>query len=191
MKTLKKTLFLIFTLTMLMGMTAMAANSPSKSTFKPSLKKTSVVYNGKTQKPSVVVKDGSKTLKAGTDYTVSSSSYKNAGKYTVIVQGAGKYAGKVWTATYTIKQAKQTVKVSKSSYTVKYSKVKKATQSTSLKVSKKAGKTTYKTSNSKIKVKNGKIYVKKGLKRGTYTVKVTVKSTNYKTVTKTIKVKVK
>lgn len=41
MKTLKKTLFLIFTLTMLMGMTAMAANSPSKSTFKPTLKKTS------------------------------------------------------------------------------------------------------------------------------------------------------
>lgn len=191
MKTLKKTLFLIFTLTMLMGMTAMAADSPSKSTFKPALKKTSTVYNGKTQKATVVVKDGTKTLKEGVDYKVSGASHKNAGKYTVKVTGIGKYAGKTWTAKYTVKQAKQTVKLSKSSYTVKASKVKKATQSTSLKVTKKAGKTTYKSNYSKIKVKNGKIYVKKGAKKGTYKITVTVKDANYKTVTKTIKVRVK
>ena len=76
MKTLKKTLFLIFTLTMLMGMTAMAANSPSKSTFKPTLKKTSTVYNGKTQKATIVVKDGKKTLKEGVDYKVSYENFQ-------------------------------------------------------------------------------------------------------------------
>lgn len=191
MKTLKKTLFLIFTLTMLMGMTAMAANSPSKSTFKPALKKTSVVYDGKLHKSSVVVKDGTKTLKEGKDYKVTNIYHKVAGKHIVKVTGLGKYAGQTWKGTYTIKQAKQTVKVSKSSYTVKASKVKKATQSTSLKVTKKAGKTTYKSNYSKIKVKNGKIYVKKGAKKGTYKITVTVKDANYKTVTKTIKVKVK
>ncbi len=191
MKTLKKTLFLIFTLTMLMGMTAMAANSPSKSTFKPALKKTSTVYNGKTQKATIVVKDGKKTLKEGVDYKVSNTSHKAAGKHVVKVTGLGKYAGQTWKATYTIKQAKQTVKLSKSSYTVKASKVKKATQSTRLKVTKKAGKTTYKSNYSKIKVKNGKIYVKKGAKKGTYKITVTVKDANYKTVTKTIKVRVK
>lgn len=68
---------------------------------------------------------------------------------------------------------------------------KKATQSTRLKVTKKAGKTTYKSNYSKIKVKNGKIYVKKGAKKGTYKITVTVKDTNYKTVKKTIKVRVK
>lgn len=191
MKTLKKTLFLIFTLTMLMGMTAMAADSPSKSTFKPALKKTSTVYNGKTQKATVVVKDGTKTLKEGVDYKVSGASHKNAGKYTVKVTGIGKYAGKTWTAKYTVKQAKQTVKLSKSSYTVKASKVKKATQSTSLKVTKKGGVTKYATSSKYIKVKNGKIYVKKGIKKGTYRVKVAVRSANYIDVVKYVKVKVK
>ena len=105
MKTLKKTLFLIFTLTMLMGMTAMAANSPSKSTFKPTLKKTSTVYNGKTQKATIVVKDGKKTLKEGVDYKVYNTSHKAAGKHVVKVKGLGKYAGQTWKGTYTIKQA--------------------------------------------------------------------------------------
>lgn len=103
MKTLKKTLFLIFTLTMLMGMTAMAANSPSKSTFKPTLKKTSTVYNGKTQKATIVVKDGKKTLKEGVDYKVYNTSHKAAGKHVVKVKGLGKYAGQTWKGTYTIK----------------------------------------------------------------------------------------
>ena len=139
----------------------------------------------------IVVKDGKKTLKEGVDYKVSNTSHKAAGKHVVKVTGLGKYAGQTWKGTYTIKQAKQTVKVSRSSYTVKASKVKKATQSTRLKVTKKAGKTTYKSNYSKIKVKNGKIYVKKGAKKGTYKITVTVKDANYKTVTKTIKVRVK
>lgn len=42
-----------------------------------SLKKSSYTYNGKVQKPSVIVKDANKkTLKNGTDYTVAYSKNK-------------------------------------------------------------------------------------------------------------------
>ena len=59
------------------------------------LNKTAYTYNGKVQKPSVAVKDSKgKTLKKGTDYTVSySSGCKNVGRYTVKVTLKGNYSG--------------------------------------------------------------------------------------------------
>ena len=59
------------------------------------LSKTAFVYNGKTQKPSVTVKDEKgKVLKLGTDYTVSyPSGCKKVGSYTVTVKLKGKYSG--------------------------------------------------------------------------------------------------
>ena len=59
------------------------------------LSKTAYTYNGKVQKPSVTVKDSKgKTLKKGTDYTVSySSGCKNVGRYTVKVTLKGNYSG--------------------------------------------------------------------------------------------------
>ena len=59
------------------------------------LDKSSTVYNGRVQKPSVIVKDSKgKTLKNGTDYTVSyPKSMKNVGKYTVKVTLKGNYSG--------------------------------------------------------------------------------------------------
>ncbi len=59
------------------------------------LNKTAYTYNGKVQKPSVTVKDSKgKTLKNGTDYTVSySSGCKNVGRYTVKVTLKGNYSG--------------------------------------------------------------------------------------------------
>ncbi len=59
------------------------------------LSKTAFTYNGKVQKPSVTVKDSKgKTLKKGTDYTVSySSGCKNVGRYTVKVTLKGNYSG--------------------------------------------------------------------------------------------------
>lgn len=59
------------------------------------LEYTSTTYNGKTQTPSVTVKDskGNK-LKKDTDYTVKySKGRKNIGKYTVTVTFKGKYSG--------------------------------------------------------------------------------------------------
>ena len=51
----------------------------------------SCTYNGQAQTPAVTVKDGSTTLKQGTDYTVSYSANTNAGNGTVLISGCGKY----------------------------------------------------------------------------------------------------
>ncbi len=51
-------------------------------------------YTGKALKPAVTVKVGSKTLKKGTDYTVSYKNNKKPGKATVTVTGKGNYTGK-------------------------------------------------------------------------------------------------
>lgn len=54
----------------------------------------SKTYTGKSQKAtSATVKVGGKTLKAGTDYTISSKSGKNVGSYTATIKGKGNYTG--------------------------------------------------------------------------------------------------
>lgn len=56
----------------------------------------SFVYNGKTQKPLVVVKDSAGKIISGTNYTVSyMSNSKNVGIYRVTVTFKGNYSGKV------------------------------------------------------------------------------------------------
>ena len=77
---------------------------PKSKTITPniSLSKTSFIYNGKVQKPTVTVKDGKKVLKAGNDYIVSfSKTSKNVGKYSVKVTLKGNYKGS-GTASYDI-----------------------------------------------------------------------------------------
>lgn len=76
------------------------------------LSKTSLTYNGKTQKPTVVVKDSQgKTLKNGTDYTVKySKGCKNVGQYTVTVTFKGNYSG---TKTLTFKIVPKGTSISK------------------------------------------------------------------------------
>lgn len=75
-------------------------NTPIQ-TKKTSIKKASVSgisnknYNGKSQKQSIKVKLGKKTLKQGTDYTVSYKNNKNIGKATVTIKGKGKYEGSI------------------------------------------------------------------------------------------------
>lgn len=90
-----------------------------------------------------------------------------------------------------------TVKVVNKTFKAKKLK-KKAQTFKAIKVSKAQGKVTYKVTkkNKKLKFKNGKVTVKKKTKKGTYkiTVKITAAGTagyKSKTVTKTIKVKVK
>jgi len=51
------------------------------------------VYTGKALKPKVTVKYGKKTLKKGTDYTVTYKSNKAVGTATVVVKGKGGYTG--------------------------------------------------------------------------------------------------
>ena len=58
-------------------------------------------YDGQSKEPTVTVKDGSKTLAGGTDYTVSYYNNVNAGSATVTVTGIGAYTG-LTTKNYTI-----------------------------------------------------------------------------------------
>lgn len=67
--------------------------SPWMTTATSKLSYTSKVYNGKVQTPSVTVKDSNnKTLKNGTDYTVSyASDRKNVGRYSIKITYKGSY----------------------------------------------------------------------------------------------------
>ena len=98
------------------GTKVTASTKPSKSMTvyahwvkRQSLKKAAVTvasctYNTKAQKPKVTVKLGSKTLKEGTDYTLTYASNKNASKKaSVTVKGKKAYNGSV-KKTFTINQ---------------------------------------------------------------------------------------
>ena len=160
----------------------------------------SLKYTGKALKPKATVKLGGKTLKLGTDYTVTYTKNKNAGKATVTVKGKGNYGGSK-KATFTIVKAANPMTVKAKAPSVKASKIKKKNKTIAaakvVEVSKAQGKVTYKkaSGNKKITVAaDGKLTIKKRLKKGTYTVKISVTAAgnaNYKALTKTIEVKVK
>lgn len=63
--------------------------------------KESYAYTGKAIKPAPTVTLGGRTLKKGTDYTLSFSDNKKVGKATVTVKGKGNYSGSV-KATFSI-----------------------------------------------------------------------------------------
>ena len=65
-------------------------------------------YTGKNITQSITVKYNGKTLKKGTDYTVSYSSNKNIGTATVKIVGKGSYTGTI-TKTFKINPAKQEI----------------------------------------------------------------------------------
>ncbi len=155
-------------------------------------------YTGKAIKQKPVVKLDGKTMVAGKDYTVSYKNNVKVGTATVIIKGAGRYAG---TKTATFKITKATPKISASTKTVKVKNVKKAAQTVSAITVKSAfGKVTYKRLSKSSKyltvTKKGKIKVKKGTPKGTYKVRVKVTAAksagnNKKTKTVTVKIRVK
>ena len=171
---------------------------------------TSRTYNGKAQTQTPVVKSGDRILLNGTDYKLSYKSNKNAGTATMTTTGIGNYTGTKST-TFTINKAANPLKIKAKTATVKGStkgkkgtlkKTKKLAVTKVIKLTNKGqGAKTYikKSGNKKITIakKTGKVTVKKGLKKGTYKVKVKVKAAgdaNYnpsawKVVTCKIKVK--
>ena len=86
-----------------------AGISIAKATVK--LSKSAYVYDGKAKTPSVTVTLKGKTLKKGTDYTVTYSGASKPGTAYVRVTGRGKYTGMV-TKTYTIRLASPKLTVS-------------------------------------------------------------------------------
>ncbi len=159
-------------------------------------------YTGKAITQTITIKDGSVTLKNGTDYTVAYKNNTKVGTATVVITGKGEYMG-TKSVIFKITKAANPLTLKAKKPTVKFSTVKKKNQTIALEkwatVSKAQGKVTFKKSsgNKKITVsKAGKITVKKGLKKGTYKVKIKVTAAGNasykaksKTVTVTIKVK--
>ncbi len=160
--------------------------------------KSGLVYNGSKQSAGIKVtaSDGT-VLKKGTDYELDGQKAKAAGTHKAVVTGIGYYTGSQ-IVTYKIKKAEQELsavvkKNGTQKYSVKASKLKNASKTFKIKVTKKGNmKVRYSTNSKKIKVnKNGKVTLKKGLKKGTYTIKVTTgASKNYKANQTPIKIKV-
>ena len=140
------------------------------------LAKTSYTYNGKARKPGVTVTYKGKKLKKNRDYTVLYSKNVNAGTASVKVAGKGTYTGLV-RLSFTIKKAKQTVKVSPAKIVYKNGRY-------TLKASAR-GKLSYVSANpSVVAVKKGKLYVKApGIAKITVKAKATG---NYQAASKTI-----
>lgn len=209
MKSLKKVLVTLMAVAVLVtgvSSAALAAESPVKKDISKAAltaTKTTVKYNGKSQKPVIVIKDGNVTLKEGTDYTVVGGTHKSSGTYTVVIKGAGLYAGTQRTVKFTIKgtatasQNKITAKAAKTS--VKAKDLKKKSKKIKITVKKAKsfkGKVTYKVvkgSSKYISVsKNGYVKLKQGAKKGTYKVQVYVSGYGkYNPKSKTVTIKVK
>ena len=113
--------------------TGLADSSSSNSTSTSNTKKISDLsvssisnqtYSGKAKTPDVKIKDGSYTLKKGTDYTLSYKDNKKIGKATVTITGKGKYSG-TKTVTFKIipKKTTLTVKKTDEKYTFSWGKV--------------------------------------------------------------------
>ena len=84
------------------------------STCTISLSATSFTYNGKENKPTVIVKDGTKTLTLDKDYSVAYADNINAGKATVTVTGKNNYKG-LNTVQFTINKANPILKFTSAS----------------------------------------------------------------------------
>ncbi|MCD7884658.1 MAG: leucine-rich repeat protein [Lachnospiraceae bacterium] len=146
------------------------------------LSATSYTYDGTAKKPTVEVKNGSETLAAGTDYTVSYSNNTNAGTATVTVKGKGNYEGSI-TKTFTIKKASQTLTAKAAASTVKAGKTTQITASGKGNITYSSGSTSIATVSS-----SGVVTAKKP-----GTVKITVKAagnSNYNAASKTVTIKV-
>lgn len=160
-------------------------------------------YTGKALTQSVTVKIGSKTLKNGTDYTVSYKNNKNAGTASLTITGKGGFKGTV-TKTFKIAKADNPITVKLATKTVKLSAVKKKAQTVNpITVTKAQGEVSYKLTSTPNALKKlvkldskGVITISKWAKAkaGTYKLKVSITAKgdkNYKKGSKTVTVKIK
>ena len=132
-------------------------------------------YDGKAKKPGVTVKLNGKTLKNGTDYSVTYSNNTKVGTAKVTIKGKGNYSGSV-SKTYSIKNNFK--KATVSGISTKAFTGKNITQSITVKYN---GKTLKKGTDYTVSYSNNK-------KIGTATVKIAGKGSYTGTVTKTFKI---
>lgn len=83
------------------------------------------IYTGKQIKPSVTLKDNTKLLKNGIDYTLSYEKNKSIGKATIKITGKGNYKGSVTKSFHIVPKtiSTPTLKAGKKSISIKYKKV--------------------------------------------------------------------
>ena len=132
-------------------------------------------YDGKAKKPGVTVKLNGKTLKNGTDYTVSYSNNTKVGTAKVTITGKGNYTGSI-SKTYSIKNDFK--KATISGISTKAFTGKNITQSITVKYN---GKTLKNGTDYTVSYSNNKSI-------GTATVKIAGKSSYTGTITKTFKI---
>ena len=132
-------------------------------------------YDGKAKKPGVTVKLNGKTLKNGTDYTVSYSNNTKVGTAKVTITGKGNYTGSV-SKTYSIKNNFK--KATVSGISTKAFTGKNITQSITVKYN---GKTLKNGTDYTVSYSNNKSI-------GTATVKIAGKGSYTGTITKTFKI---
>lgn len=166
------------------------------------LSASSFTYDGTAKKPTVQVRNAfGDILDPATEYTLSYKNNVNAGTATVTVALNGRYYSGTKALTYKITQAGNAAKAAKTTVkkTVKRAKVKKKAQKIALpKVTSTFGTAKWKVSKKDKKkvlsLKSGKVVVKKGAKKGTYTIKLKASvpaTANYKgAATKVVTVKV-
>ena len=163
------------------------------SNYAMTLEKSSYAYTGKAIRPKVTVSGLGKN-----DYTVKYANNIKIGTATVTVTARGdKYKGSI-TRTFTITKRTNPLAAKGKKATVKFKKLKKKNRKLAVSkviryTSKGRGTVTYVKSsgNKKITInkKTGKVTVKKGLKKGTYKVKVKITASGtstYKKATKTV-----
>ena len=154
---------------------ALAVTKQSISKASVTLSTSTYAYDGKAKKPGVTVKLNGKTLKNGTDYTVSYSNNTKVGTAKVTIKGKGNYTGSV-SKTYSIKNNFK--KATVSGISTKAFTGKNITQSITVKYN---GKTLKKGTDYTVSYSNNK-------KVGTATVKIAGKGSYTGTVTKTFKI---
>lgn len=156
------------------------------------LSQKSCIYNGKVQKPAVIVTDSTGNKLTGESYSVKyAAGCTDTGTYAVKVTFRGNYKGSK-SLSYRIDWAEQNITVKTSSKTYTYTAVKTKAKTFSIGASAKTA-LSYKSSNTKYVTvdKNGKVTVKKGTPGGTYTVTVTAaQNKNYNKASKTVVIKI-
>lgn len=166
------------------------------------LAKASYVYTGKAIKPSVTIANADGTLSQD-NYTLTYSNNTKVGEASVTIKLKGDYFEGSKTLKFSITKASNPLSVKGKTASVKYSSLKK--KNVTLKaaavisfVKKGQGTVTYTKASGSSKItiakKTGKVTVKKGLKKGTYKIKVKVNAAgnaNYKAAAKTVTFKVR